>query len=113
GKPLAKPIGIALPDASKAVRGMQDIPRVKAGEDWLKGAAADIRDQRFAPIADQAMATWQFLRQNSNVELGRIELAGARTSRHVTLDVTVDGVRGAAIGVMSQGELHALALSLF
>src|SRR5262249_7400710 len=39
--------------------------------------------------------------------------AGARTSRRVTLDVTVDGVRGAALGVMSQGELHALALSLF
>ena len=27
--------------------------------------------------------------------------------------MTVDGVAGAALGVMSQGELHALALSLF
>jgi wobble nucleotide-excising tRNase len=27
--------------------------------------------------------------------------------------VTVDGVEGAALGVMSQGELHAMALSLF
>jgi hypothetical protein len=33
--------------------------------------------------------------------------------RRVTLDVTVDGVPGAALGVMSQGELHSLALSLF
>ena len=86
---------------------------LKAAEDWLNGAATDVRDDRFAPIADQATATWQFLRQNSNVDLGRIELAGARTSHHVTLDVTVDGVRGAALGVMSRGELHALALSLF
>jgi hypothetical protein len=31
----------------------------------------------------------------------------------VSLDVTVDGVAGAALGVMSQGELHSLALSLF
>jgi hypothetical protein len=31
----------------------------------------------------------------------------------VALDVTVDGVEGAALGVMSQGELHSLALSLF
>ncbi|MEO8682766.1 MAG: hypothetical protein ABI665_27200, partial [Vicinamibacterales bacterium] len=30
-----------------------------------------------------------------------------------SLDVTVDGVAGAALGVMSQGELHSLALSLF
>ena len=112
-KPLAGAIRLWLPEAKKAVRGMQDMPRIKAAEDWLKGAAADIRDQRFAPIADQAMATWQFLRQNSNVELGRIELSGARTTRRVTLDVTVDGVQGAALGVMSQGELHALALSLF
>ena len=31
----------------------------------------------------------------------------------MALDVTVDGVAGAALGVMSQGELNALALSLF
>jgi hypothetical protein len=31
----------------------------------------------------------------------------------VALDVTVDGVEGAALGVMSQGELHALGLALF
>ena len=33
--------------------------------------------------------------------------------RHVTLDVTIDGVEGAGLGVMSQGELNAIALSLF
>ena len=31
----------------------------------------------------------------------------------MALDVTLDGVEGAALGVMSQGELHSLALSLF
>jgi hypothetical protein len=31
----------------------------------------------------------------------------------VNLEVTVDGTEGAALGVMSQGELHSLALSLF
>ena len=59
------------------------------------------------------MATWAFLRQNSNVDLGRIELEGSGPKRRVKLDVTVDGVDGAALGVMSQGELHSLALSLF
>src|SRR5712691_3661310 len=52
-------------------------------------------------------------RQQSNVTLGRIELAGTKSQRRVTLDVTVDGIPGAALGVMSQGELHSLALSLF
>ncbi len=53
------------------------------------------------------------LRQESNVELGPVTLAGAGTQRRVTLDVTIDGVAGAALSVMSQGELHALGLALF
>ena len=59
------------------------------------------------------MATWEHLRQQSNVVLGRIELTGTKSQRRVALDVTVDGIPGAALGVMSQGELHSLALSLF
>jgi hypothetical protein len=112
-KPIAEELAAWLPSAKSARRGAAELPRIKAAEDWLKKVAADIRNQRFAPIADQAMATWRFLRQNSNVELGRIELSGAKSQRRVTLDVTVDGIAGAALGVMSQGELHSLALSLF
>ena len=43
----------------------------------------------------------------------RSRLAGAGTQRRVALDVTVDGAPGAALSVMSQGELHALGLALF
>ena len=99
--------------AREARAGAEHLPRIKAAETWLKDASADIRNERFAPIADKAMATWEHLRQQSNVTLGRIELAGAKGQRRVTLDVTVDGIPGAALGVMSQGELHSLALSLF
>ena len=53
------------------------------------------------------------LRQESNVDLGSIRLAGSATQRHVELDVTVDGADGSALGVMSQGEVNALALSVF
>jgi wobble nucleotide-excising tRNase len=38
------------------------------------------------------------------------QLTGDGTRRR---DVAVDGVAGVALGVMSQGELHSLALSLF
>ena len=89
------------------------IDDLSKAESWLKDAGGEIRNDRFAPIADQSMAIWKILRQRSNVELGRIELKGSGAQRKVTLDVTVDGVPGAALGVMSQGELHALALSLF
>ena len=48
-----------------------------------------------------------------NVSLEDIRLTGVSTSRRVQLDVTVDGTAAGAIGVMSQGELHSLALALF
>jgi len=74
---------------------------------------AEMRAERFRPIADRAKAIWRQLRQQSNVELEDVALKGSATQRSVALDVTVDGVAGAALGVMSQGELNALALSLF
>jgi hypothetical protein len=111
--PIATALSAWLEPARAARSGAECLPRIKAAEDWLKDASAEIRNQRFAPIADKAMAIWEHLRQQSNVSLGRIELAGAKSQRRVTLDVTVDGVPGAALGVMSQGELNSLALSLF
>lgn len=86
---------------------------LKEAQDWLGNAEQAIRTQRFAPIADQTQRIWSQLRHNSNVDLARITLAGSKTRRHVSLDVTVDGTAGVAVGVMSQGELNALALSLF
>jgi predicted ATPase len=112
-RPIATVMSEWTQTAREARAGAEHLPRIKAAETWLKDASADIRNQRFAPIADKAMATWEHLRQQSNVTLGRIELAGAKSQRRVTLDVTVDGIPGAALGVMSQGELHSLALSLF
>src|SRR5204862_7691442 len=52
-------------------------------------------------------------RHHSGVALGHIEPERTGARRCLTLDVTIDGASGAALGVMSQGELHALALSLF
>jgi hypothetical protein len=67
-----------------------------------------------APLAEHARSIWRGLRQQSNVDLGVIRLQGnAGASRKVLLDVTVDQADGTALGVMSQGELHALGLALF
>jgi energy-coupling factor transporter ATP-binding protein EcfA2 len=111
--PVALDVAGWLSRAGEAVRGGADLKRIKPAEAWLKKAAAGIRDDRFAPIAEKAAKIWEHLREQSHVELGRIQLTGDGTRRRVVLDVTVDGVEGAALGVMSQGELHSLALSLF
>ena len=112
-RPAALEVAAWLKTARDAQTGAADLKRLKSAEGWLKKAAAGIRDDRFAPIAEKAAAIWEHLRQQSHVELGRIQLTGEGTRRRVSLDVTVDGVEGAALGVMSQGELHSLALSLF
>ena len=110
---MAQEVAAWLLGARDAARGASDLVRIKPAESWLKKAAAGIRDDRFGPIAEKAGRIWERLRQQSHVELGRIQLTGDGTRRRVVLDVTVDGVAGAALGVMSQGELHSLALSLF
>ena len=53
------------------------------------------------------------MRRESSVDLGAIKLTGSGNQRKLVLDVTVDGSDASALGVMSQGELHALGLSLF
>lgn len=72
--------------------------------------AAQLREKRMRPITEMSQRVWTTLRRQSSVELGGVSLQGNTASRKVGLDVTVDGVAGAALGVMSQGELHALGL---
>lgn len=90
-----------------------DLARVKQALAWLKADGQDIRNARLEPFARLSGQIWEMLRQESNVELGPIRLEGSSTRRRLSLDATVDGVPCAALGVMSQGELHALGLALF
>ncbi|MET8876356.1 AAA family ATPase [Nocardia sp. NPDC004604] len=112
--PLVPRITAWLDGARAIVANGGELRTLKRAEDWLKSATAGLRGERMAPLETTARWVWRTLRQQSNVELGAIRLQGnAGTARRVLLDVTVDEVDGAALGVMSQGELHALGLSLF
>ena len=112
-RPLSIALNAWLPIAHAAAPAVAHVAQLKEAETWWKDAVEAIRDERFAPIADRAMATWRELRLQSSVDLGGVELEGTTTKRRVTLKVTVDGAPADALGVMSQGELHSLALSLF
>jgi hypothetical protein len=111
--PVAGEVTSWCADAATALDGMAPVSMIKAADQWLKAATDDIRNERMAPLAEQARAIWTMLRQESNVDLGAIRLAGSATQRRVELDVSVDGAPGSALGVMSQGEVNALALSVF
>ncbi|HXF74446.1 MAG TPA: AAA family ATPase [Actinomycetota bacterium] len=112
-RPMAQRLAAFVEPAREAQEGARHVPALKKAERWVKDLQSEIRDERFRPIAAQALEIWSLLRTRSNVELARPSLEGTGTRRRVRLDVTVDGVAGAALGVMSQGELHSLALSLF
>lgn len=112
-RPLTRQLAAWLAEAFEVQAEAEMLPRLKAAERWLKDTMSTLRDDRFEPIAAETIGLWNLLRQHSNVELGSVALEGSGPRRRVALEVTVDGVEGAALGVMSQGELHALALSLF
>ena len=111
--PVAAEVTSWCADAETALEGLAPVTAIKAAGKWLKAATDDIRNERLAPLAGQARAIWAMLRQESNVNLGAIRLAGSATHAHVELDVSVDGASSSALGVMSQGEVNALALSVF
>jgi energy-coupling factor transporter ATP-binding protein EcfA2 len=112
-RPIAVPLTAWVKEARDASLGAEKVRALKDAESWFRGASDAIRAQRFEPIATAAIAIWNELRMQSNVELKSVLLTGSKTQRRVELEVTVDDVEGAALGVMSQGELHSLALSLF
>ncbi|MCX4092118.1 AAA family ATPase [Nocardia sp. alder85J] len=112
--PLVPRIAAWLQDMSVVVAAEPELRTVKRAEEWLKSASAGLRDERMAPLAEHARRIWRGLRQQSNVDLGVVRLQGtAGATRKVLLDVTVDDAGATALGVMSQGELHALGLALF
>lgn len=80
---------------------------------WLQANAGRLRNERIAPLAEKSREIWAALRQESNVDLGGIRLEGQKTTRRVVLQAVVDGSQTEAFGVMSQGELQALALAIF
>ena len=111
------PVAVSLASwVELARRGQYDdvlAKQLKRAEAALVHATEQIRADRFDPISKQAIALWERLRLQSNVHLNEIALVGKGSRRRVDLNVTVDDADTAALGVVSQGEVNCLALSLF
>lgn len=112
-RPVAKELQKWADEARAVRKSASTREAVTKSVTWLRDVALELRNDRLRPLAEQSAWIWSELRQESNVMLGPIQLAGAKTQRRLELEVAVDGKEGSALGVMSQGELHALALSLF
>ena len=111
--PLAMKTMVWLNEESAARELDATVARLKASKEWIAANADVLREQRMAPISEQARRIWADLRQQSDVDVTSIALAGTATRRRVELKGTVDGKQTPVLPVMSQGELQALALALF
>jgi recombinational DNA repair ATPase RecF len=111
--PLAAQLGgwVRLEEQARDVD--DELNAVTAARKWVAEHAAAFRNLRLKPIAAQARDIWHQLRQESNVDLADITLEGTATRRKAVLEGSIDGKPTKALSVMSQGELHALALALF
>jgi recombinational DNA repair ATPase RecF len=111
--PLAAQLGGWVQLEAEARELDSTVKTMTAAKKWVSDHAGPFRNLRLEPIAAQARRIWSQLRQESNVELGDITLEGTATRRRAVLGGSVDGKPTKALSVMSQGELHALALALF
>src|SRR4051794_3820939 len=106
--------GLAWLSEARAVAAKAERLRaLKGAESWLKGVAAELRTERFAPIAERALANWRELREGSSIDLREITLRKVGRYGRADFGVSADGESANALGVMSQGELLALSLSVF
>jgi recombinational DNA repair ATPase RecF len=111
--PLAAQLGAWVPVEEEARELDTTVKTMTAAKKWMIDHGAAFRNLRLKPVAAQARNIWAKLRQESNVDLGEITLEGTATRRKAVLRGSVDGRPTKALSVMSQGELHALALALF
>ncbi|MGW0797112.1 AAA family ATPase [Streptomyces sp. NPDC002692] len=106
---LAEWLGVA--EAAGAARERRQ--HARKARTWLRPIIDELRNERLRPFARQSQGVWQKLCEHSSVNLGSVTLEGTPGRGRVKLDVSVDDMDAPAYSVMSQGELHSLALSLF
>lgn len=111
--PLAAQVAAWVPLEQEACLLDSVLKSTTGAKKWVTDNGTAFRNMRLKPIADQARHIWSVLRQESNVDLGDITLAGTATKRRVVLAGSVDGKPTQALSVMSQGEQNAVALALF
>ncbi|MFJ8232580.1 AAA family ATPase [Streptomyces sp. NPDC094448] len=104
--------------ADKARQVEQDKPllgHLRKALSWLKALSTELREQRMERFTGATQGIWERLRQESNVDLTAVSLKGSERAnvRKLVMAASVDGQDAPALDVMSQGELHSLALSLF
>ncbi|WP_405394568.1 AAA family ATPase [Streptomyces gougerotii] len=112
-----RPVAVRLAEwaeaAGKAADAKARRKTADAARKWFRKLTDELRAERMRHFSKQSQEVWTRLCESSNVSLGPVDLTGTAKQGGVKLDVSVDDHEAPAYSVMSQGELHSLALSLF
>ncbi|MGA6175376.1 AAA family ATPase [Streptomyces sp. NPDC012600] len=112
-----RPVAVRLAEWAEAAEEAADATgrrkTAEAARKWFRKLTDELRAERMRHFSEQSQEVWTKLCESSNVSLGPVDLTGTAKQGGVELDVSVDDHEAAAYSVMSQGELHSLALSLF
>jgi hypothetical protein len=80
---------------------------------WLRTCMETFRVERLKSMNQLMLENWGKLQQTSRVTVDPFEISGIKTSRKLGMTCSIDGESANARSVLSQGELHALGLSMF
>jgi energy-coupling factor transporter ATP-binding protein EcfA2 len=80
---------------------------------WLRTCMETFRVERLKSMNQLMLDNWGKLQQTSRVKVDPFEISGIKTSRKLGMTCSIDGESANARSVLSQGELHALGLSMF
>ena len=77
-QPIANDLAAWTRQARKSQDASVRLADLRKAIDWLRKIGRKVRNARLVPFAQASAQVWEMLRQESNVELGPITLAGAR-----------------------------------
>ena len=112
-QPFSRQVADWVSQMRQAIAAKEHEKLLGEAKKWVAAEIEDQREARFAPVKACAIDFWNTIARESNVQLQDIELTGHGNAKRVALKVTVDQKDAPALGVLSQGELNAMTLSLF
>lgn len=110
--PVAKRLNQWTDEVQRVAPSQRRLPDLQAAAEWIARTSAAEQKARFEEIADAAEILWERLRAESVVSLKRLALGGRQKQRKVGIETSINGDK-APLGVLSQGEMNAMALSLY
>ena len=110
--PVAKRLSQWAEDVQQVAPSKRRLPDLQAAAEWIARTSAAEQEARFEEIADVAETLWERLRAESAVSLKRLALRGRQKQRKVGIETSING-DDAPLGVLSHGEMNAMALSLY